>query len=142
MSKTMLEKVAALKARGHSESYIAEQFGVSVTEIRLMLAAVHNPTNEEDQTMITPERQAEIDEANAENPVDLTSEEEAELRMRNKNRFQMEVGAGKYRLQAKEGTRAAKTLQMAQAGYPANDIATALGIEPDSVRRILERLHP
>jgi hypothetical protein len=91
--------------------------------------------------MIDQKRQEEIDSATKNNPVDLTDAEAAELRMRNKNRFQTDVGAGKYRLRAKAGTPAARALEMSQAGYTSRDIGDALELTPDAVTRILERTY-
>lgn len=91
--------------------------------------------------MIDQQRQEEIDSATKNNPVNLTDAEAAELRMRNKNRFQMDVGAGKYRLRAKAGTPAARALEMSRAGYTANDIGATLELKPDAVTRLLERTY-
>jgi DNA-binding NarL/FixJ family response regulator len=91
--------------------------------------------------MITQARQEEIDSATKENPVTLTAEEAAELRMRHKHRFQMDVGAGKYVLPAVEGSPAAKALELKDKGLSNAAIAQELGLAESSVRSILGKTY-
>lgn len=90
---------------------------------------------------MTPERKQEIKEATKESPVRLTFEEEAELRKRNRNQFQTDVGAGRFMVQAKRGTRGAKMLEMKAAGYSITEIAETMGLKATSVSRVLERVY-
>jgi len=87
--------------------------------------------------MITTERLAEIEAATKTNPVRLTDEEVAEMHLRNKNRFQMDIGAGIFLLPATEGSDAASAHQLKAEKKTDAEIAEALGLEESKVRRIL-----
>ena len=91
--------------------------------------------------MITPDRQKQIDEATPENPVDLTPEEETELRTRNRTRFQYDVGAGRFRVKAKPDSPADKVLILKDQGLSNSAIAKELDLNETNVRQILSRVY-
>jgi len=91
--------------------------------------------------VITPERQKQIKAATPENPVDLTPEEEAELRTQRLTQFQHDVGAGKFRLKAKPNTPAETMMKMKNQGLSHSDIAMELGMKESAVERVLERTY-
>ena len=87
--------------------------------------------------MIATNRQSEIDSASPENPVRLTAEEVAELRIRNRPRFQRDVGAGCFLLPAKDGSSAHAAHQMHNDGRTNAEIGNVLGRTEDQIEGLL-----
>lgn len=85
----------------------------------------------------TPERQQEINESTPENPVQLTLDEERDLREAKPHILQMAVGAGRIRITIREGSKADQALKLKDKGMNNAAIAAALDIPESNVRRIV-----
>jgi hypothetical protein len=93
--------------------------------------------------MITPERKKLIDAATPENPVNLTREEEVEMRTLNRTRFYHDVGTGRFRVKARPGSSADTILKLKNQGLSNSEIANELGIDIDesAIERTSQRVY-
>ena len=89
---------------------------------------------------MTTDRQQEIDAATPEAPVFLSKEEADALRVANKNRFQTQIGAGRYLLvpSVMGQEHIARMRSMLAEGYSYVEIGESMGVMAKTVEKFLE----